>query len=485
MNRRWEPIRDYAVASEQLAQSELRALQSVWREQRGRLEKLDAFRRFNERLKREWAIETGLIERLYVLDRGITQLLIDRGIDASLIPRNSGIDRDNVASMIRDHEAAVDYIFDFVKGRRVLSAGSIKEMHALMTRHQDTVEGEDRYGRETRVPLIRGAYKSMPNNPRRPDGGMHEYCPPEHVAAEMDRLIAMHREHAGVSPEVEAAWLHHRFTQIHPFQDGNGRVARALAALVLVKAGWFPLVVRDRERGVYINALEAADDGRLEDLVRHFADIQKDEFIKALSITRDVLRSTRAEDAIRATRRDLQRRRDAWIEEWQAACGVADAFCEGAAQRLQEVANIMQQEMQGLFENAEFFADSAANDTQRSHYYRRQIVDTARKLDYFANTHTYRSWARLVMKNANRSEMLVAFHGIGHEFQGLLACSACWFQRVETEDGEREIGEVKPLADRVFQINYKEPLEEAEARFLPWLEQCIVQAVELWRTTAF
>ena len=484
MNRPWKPISDYTVGAEDLAQNELRTLQGVWKEQKRRLEKLDAFQRFNERLKREWAIETGLIERLYVLDRGITQLLIDRGINASLIPRNSVSDRDNVASMIRDHEAAVDGIFDFVKGRRKLSTGYIKEIHALMTRSQRTVEAEDPSGRKIEVPLIRGDYKRMPNNPRRPDGEMHEYCPPEHVAAEMDRLIAMHREHAGVSPEVEAAWLHHRFTQIHPFQDGNGRVARALATLVLVKAGWFPLVVRDRERGVYINALEAADDGRLEDLVRHFADIQKDEFIKALSITRDVLRSTRAEDAIRAIRRDLQRRRDALIEEWQAARGVADAFCEGAAKRLQEVAGVMQQEMQGLFENAEFFADSAANDTQRSHYYRRQIVDTARKLDYFANTHTYRSWARLVMKNANRSEMLVAFHGIGHEFQGLLACSACWFQRVETEDGEREIGEVKPLADRVFQINYKEPLEEAKARFFPWLEQCIVQAVELWRTTA-
>ena len=484
MNRPWKPISDYTVGAEDLVQNELRTLQGVWKEQKRRLERLDAFQRFNERLKREWAIETGLIERLYVLDRGITQLLIDHGINASLIPRNSVSDRDNVASMIRDHEAAVDGIFDFVKGRRKLSTGYIKEIHALMTRSQNTVEAEDPSGRKVMVPLIHGDYKRMPNNPRRPDGEMHEYCPPEHVAAEMDRLIAMHREHAGVSPEVEAAWLHHRFTQIHPFQDGNGRVARALATLVLVKAGWFPLVVRDRERGVYINALEAADDGRLEDLVRHFADIQKDEFIKALSITRDVLRSTRAEDAIRATRRDLQRRRDALIEEWQAACGVADAFCEGAAQRLREVANIMQQEMQGLFENAEFFADSAANDSQRSHYYRRQIVDTARKLDYFANTHTYRSWARLVMKNANRSEMLVAFHGIGHEFQGLLACSACWFQRVETEDGEREIGEVKPLADRVFQINYKEPLEEAEARFLPWLEQCIVQAVDLWRTTA-
>ena len=298
MGRSWKPIGDYAVAPEKLAQSELRTLQSVWREQRGRLEKLDAFRRFNERLKREWAIETGLIERLYVLDRRAVQLLIDRGIDASLIPRNPVSDRDNTASMIRDHEAALDGIFDFVKSRRALTTGYIKEIHALMTRRQGTVEGKDRYGRKVETPLLHGDYKRMPNNPRRPDGEMYEYCPPEHVASEMDRLIAMHREHAGVSPEVEAAWLHHRFTQIHPFQDGNGRVARALATLVLVKAGWFPLVVRDRQRGAYIDDLEAADDGNLEGLVRYFADIQKEEFVKALGIAGDVLPASSAAAAL-------------------------------------------------------------------------------------------------------------------------------------------------------------------------------------------
>lgn len=71
---------------------------------------------------------------------------------------------------------------------------------------------------------------------------MHEYCPPED---EINRLLAWHAEHgaAGVCPEVEATWLHHRFAQIHPFEDGNGRVARALAAAVFLRGGYLrPLV---------------------------------------------------------------------------------------------------------------------------------------------------------------------------------------------------------------------------------------------------
>lgn len=317
-----------------------------------------------------------------------------------------------------------------------------------------------------------------------PDGDVHRYCPPEHVASEMDRLIEMHRGHAGVPPEVEAAWLHHRFAQIHPFQDGNGRVARALATLIFVKGDWFPLVVRDRERGAYIDALKAADDGDLDPLVTYFAGLQKDEFVKALSIAGSVLQSTQAEEAIYAVRKKLQNRKDSLIEEWETARNIADGLREKAHQRLQQVSSVLRQEMEGLFDDTTFFVDGAGNGDSNSHYYRFQIIHTAKRLGYFANTDVYRSWVRLVTRDDSQSELLISFHGIGHEFRGVLVCSACWFQRVETERGEREIGGIEPIADRVFQINYKETLERTEERFLPWLEACIVRAIGLWQATA-
>lgn len=69
--------------------------------------------------------------------------------------------------------------------------------------------------------------------------------------------------------------MHHAFTQIHPFQDGNGRVARALASIDFIEAGLFPLVVRREDRDVYIEALRSADAGDLGPLVRYFADVQQ------------------------------------------------------------------------------------------------------------------------------------------------------------------------------------------------------------------
>ena len=424
-----------------------------------------------------------MIERLYTLDRGITELLIDRGIKAALIPPGSAQNPEAIASMIEDHKQAVDGVFDFVKGGRVLSTGYINQLHALMTQHQRTVEGVDAFGRRTSMPLLRGQYKLQPNNPVRPDGEVYEYCPPEQVASEMDRLIEMHGAHSDVAPEVEAAWLHHRFTQIHPFQDGNGRIARTLATLVFVKEGWFPLVVRDSDRAGYIEALEAADNGDLTDLVEYFSDLQKGEFVKALSIAEDVLKVRRVDDAISSVRRQLAGRRDSLVGEWESAKSIATHLCDKSESRLTMVAQELHTAVRDILEHAEFFADRASNAGHNSHYFRYQIIQTAKALGYFANTHAYRSWSRLVMKNANQTELLIAFHGIGHEFRGVLACSATWFQRVETEAGEREIGAVTPVADRVFQINYKESQEAAEERFLPWLENAIVHSLDLWQST--
>ena len=398
MGHAWDFIRDYEADPADLAQSELKHLAAVWQEQRERLETQDAFVQFNERLHREWAIETGLIERLYAFDRGVTQLLIERGIDAALIPHGDGQQPESVAAMIGDHQAAVERIFRFVRGERPLSTGYVKEMHALMTRNQAWAEAADAQGRISRVELIRGAYKQWPNNPRRPEGSIHEYPPPEHVAAEMDRLVELHESHVSVPPEVEAAWLHHRFTHIHPFQDGNGRIARALATLVFVKAGWFPLVVRNAVRDRYLDALELADAGDLRELVKLFAEIQKDEFIKAFAIASDVLGSVRVEQAIRAVRARLQRRRDALIAEWNEARDIAHELRETAENRLQEVRDELQSEIQHLLKNATFFVDGAIDHGENSHYFAWQIVESAKQLGYYANRGTYRSWARLVME---------------------------------------------------------------------------------------
>jgi Fic family protein len=482
---RWEPIRDYDDPPDSLAKAELRSLHEVWAEQRVILEHSEGLRDFNERLHREWSIETGLLERIYTLDRGVTQLLIERGIDASHIQsQESGQSPEKVVAIIRDHEAAMEGLFAFVKGDRQLSVGYIKELHAQLTRNQETATAVDSQGSIIQVPLRRGEYKLHPNNPTRPDGSIHQYCPPEQVASEVERLVDLHRNHVGASPEVEGAWLHHRFTQIHPFQDGNGRVARCLSTLVFLKAGWFPLVIRDsrHERERYLDSLQAADHGDALPLVDVFAAAQKRAFVQALGISGQVLSLARAEQVIGATRDLLAARQATRSAEWQQAKATAGHLQAIAETRLGEIAKRLQAETSTYFSSSQFFVDSEHNEGGRGHYFRWQIIETAKQLDYFANTAEYRAWTRLVLRTETQAEILVSFHAAGHEFRGLLAASACFFRREATEAGEREVADVTPLTTEIFQVNYRETRAEAEEKFMIWLEEMMVKGLEIWRT---
>lgn len=275
---KWQPIQDLPDNWPEMASKDLQSLASIWIEQADKLKESESLKRFNEKLRRQWAIETGIIENLYSIDRGITLLLIEKGIEASLIPHGAtDKPKELVVSIIKDQEEALEGIFDFVNQKRRLSTSYIKELHQVFTTNQDKVAAINGFGRQTQVSLLKGQWKKLPNNPTRPDGQLHEYCPPEHVASEMDRLLELHHQHIAekVPPEIEAAWLHHRFTQIHPFQDGNGRIARALASLVLIQARWFPLVIDRDTRGEYIDSLEAADRGDLLPLVNRIVSLQK------------------------------------------------------------------------------------------------------------------------------------------------------------------------------------------------------------------
>lgn len=217
---KWHPIEDLNESEYSFHDTGLDSLADVWSEQRDEMKQKGVLDDFLNRLKRQWAIETGVIEKIYILDIGISQVLIEQGIDANVITHES-TDKDPVlvAQIIRDQHDVVDGLFDFVKQNRTLSTSYIKEMHAGFCRNQQTTKGVDQFGIVRDIRLNIGDYKKMPNSPTQADGFLHEYCPPEQTASEMDRLIEMHESHVrrNVSPIVEAAWLHHRFAQIHPF----------------------------------------------------------------------------------------------------------------------------------------------------------------------------------------------------------------------------------------------------------------------------
>jgi hypothetical protein len=87
-----------------------------------------------------------------------------------------------------------------------------------------------------------------------------------------------------------------------------------------------------------------------------------------------------------------------------------------------------------------------------------------------------------VLKTKDQAELLLSFHGIGHEYRGVLACSACFFRREEVDEGERELADLITISDRFFQINYRESQVQAETRFSAWLEASLIKGLEVWRS---
>jgi hypothetical protein len=244
-------------------------------------------------------------------------------------------------------------------------------------------------------------------------------------------------------------------------------------------------VIRDTasERGSYIAALETADGGGLEPLVRIFSTAQKKALVQALGISGQVIRSTRPEQVIKAAGAKLEERKRRRIAEWEKAKETARRLQDVTEQRLEEIVTSLERETSGYLPGAKFRAETVRHGEGRDYYFRGQIIDTARHLDYYANTQEHRAWSRLVLRGDVQAEIVVSVHGTGHEFRGVLAVSACFFRREETEEGERQIVGLTPLSDEIFQINYRENEVAAVDRFRDWLEEALVRGLELWRKT--
>ena len=234
--------------------AELDSLQRQWLNVRRAREEAspNAYTAFLNRLTRSWAIETGIIEGLYTLDRGVTETLVLQGISADLIEQNStNKEPQELVRMLRDHQDAAEGVYLEIREDRPISRSAIRQIHSILTRNQPTFQAVNQFGEWFDATLHPGQFKTLPNNPSRDDGTVHEYCPPEHVDSELDSLLDWYSDYQdGEYHQIlMGAWLHHRFTQIHPFQDGNGRVARTLLTWHLTREGYLPVVVKRDDRG--------------------------------------------------------------------------------------------------------------------------------------------------------------------------------------------------------------------------------------------
>jgi len=140
-----------------------------------------------------------------------------------------------------DHAKAYDFMFSLLEERRIDGQAALK-MHELFYQNIEP-EYAGRY-RDVRVIIT---------------GSRYPVAAPDEIPEKMERLFEwIRKERESYHPVEFAAQLHKRFVFIHPFKDGNGRVARLLMNLALIQDGYLPAIIPPILRLDYVSLLERA-----------------------------------------------------------------------------------------------------------------------------------------------------------------------------------------------------------------------------------
>lgn len=167
-----------------------------------------------------------------------TTLVIEKGITISGKPL-----KDHLEAL--DHYDAIRYVRELARQQTPLTESDVRNLHRLVMQRS--------------APEIAGQYADLPRYVRT-ETGRHSFPAPAEVPALMGDFAGW----LAAAPDTpDTAFLaHRRLVEIHPFNDGNGRVARLLMNLSLIRGGYPPLAVRPEDRLEYIRSLQQEQAGQ-------------------------------------------------------------------------------------------------------------------------------------------------------------------------------------------------------------------------------
>lgn len=163
---------------------------------------------------------------------------------------------------MKAHNLCLNLIIDEAVSGRPLTETFIRQLHKVMLREDYEVPVKSPSGIITSYTVHAGIYKTRPNSVKTPVDTMFYYATPEETPALMSDLVQWYNVVAAskkYSPIELAAIFHYRYIRIHPFEDGNGRIARLLINYILKQHDWPMMVVKTKNKVSYLNALAQAD----------------------------------------------------------------------------------------------------------------------------------------------------------------------------------------------------------------------------------
>ena len=217
------------------------------------------------RLLRVAAFDTGALDGLYPANPELTGRLAHPAVPEG---QSAGTVTEALKAFVSHQLRGYRMAAEVAEGGATVDSDFIRRLHAQLTGPQETFLTVTPKGEEV-LPLPRGEYKQILNFREAVDGSAIPYAPVPLVPREMDRLVEQLNgpEFAQAHPAVQAAYAHHAITQIHPFADANGRVARALASVYFSRAAGVPLLILHEQWTTYNAAERRADDASERDLI--------------------------------------------------------------------------------------------------------------------------------------------------------------------------------------------------------------------------
>ena len=176
---------------------------------------------------------------------------------------------------MKAHNVAFKYICDLARKKRAISEGDIRDFNKICLKEPFYKKARTVDGQATTKKIIPGQYKKQLNHVVTQTGEIFYFATPEETPVKMEELVKWTQNWLKKDGEEQyktlvsfLAELHHRFICIHPFDDGNGRVARLLLAYILVRLDFLPMILNNREE--YIKAIQFADTGNISYLKNLF-----------------------------------------------------------------------------------------------------------------------------------------------------------------------------------------------------------------------
>ena len=493
---KWNPIKPLDPEVAETLRHDLAALDRLhrlWREFADSLDEADRLS-LRRRTLRKHAIETGILERLYDIDWGVTDMLIAEGLTKEAVARSGGELSAGVLPMLKAQMDGLNMVTEYVRDEYPLTTSFIRELHALITQAQTTYEATDALGRPLQSRLEHGLFKTLPNNVIRRDESILEFAPPEQVAGEIERLVEWYNGMSDVHPILSTAWLHHRFVQIHPFQDGNGRVARALTLLSLGRDQYPPIVVSRDDRSRYIDALDTANEGNLSPLGKLFAKLAMRSIRRELGHPVPGPLPQTYREVSRAFALSLERRDQEKAEERRRAVQVLAEQIHGSiGDWLEKAGSEINADFDQAGREVYIWNDQATPEDDpstpshlqpKSKWWRYQIIKTANRADHFADLSSDTWWSMLrITVNGVQLQLLTSIHHVGRHRGVMAVTNFADIRSREDKPPSYEDTFVETSWD-AFTFTHEEEVEDRAEELYEWLNQSLAVALrELMRHT--